>query len=301
MNVPPTSRDMPSETRPNLAILARPSGAFAMLAIDQREALRAMLAEHGSGQVSDEMVTGFKLEIARALSPYASAILLDRQFVWEQAIAQRAVAPDCALIAAADRFIPDANELVADVVIDEEVVPEAVAAQGAVALKLLVIWRADKPAAPRIEMVHDFTTRCRRAGLISIIEPVAKPPQAGGGFDLTAGIIAAAQELGGLGADLYKAQVPYGGRGPEAEIRASCAALTNAINSPWVILSSGVEPDDFPLAVALACAEGASGFLAGRAVWQPVIGRTDRGASLAGEATERLQRLCEIADRAVGG
>src|SRR5687768_3970599 len=67
--------------KPDLSALARPSGAFAMLAVDQREAMRAMFAEHQSEPVSDEQVTGFKLAATRTLTPYASAVLLDKQFV----------------------------------------------------------------------------------------------------------------------------------------------------------------------------------------------------------------------------
>ncbi|MCU4161225.1 aldolase [Acidiphilium sp. AL] len=288
-----------SGTARDPASLARSSGGYAMLAIDQREALRAMLAEHTTGPVSDATVTDFKLAVTRALSPFASAILLDRDFIWDRAIAERAVAPSCALIAAADRFIPSEAEFVADVEIDDAVVPDMVRDQGATALKLLVIWRPDEPAEPRIAMVRRFVTRCRAAGLVSIIEPVARRSRHGGRFDWEAGVIAAARELGALGADLYKAEVPLHGNGAEAAIRIACTALTRAIASPWVVLSSGVEPDKFPRAVALACAEGASGFLAGRAVWQPVIGMADRGAALASAAADRLKRLCEITDRAM--
>ncbi|HEX3989792.1 MAG TPA: aldolase [Acetobacteraceae bacterium] len=292
---PKTATALPGD----LARLARPSGAFAMLAIDQREALRTMLADHDGRPVADAAVTAFKLAVTRILSPYASAVLLDRQFVWDQAVATGVVAPDCALIAAADRFIPSSTEFVDSVEIDNDVIPSAVSAQGAAALKLLVIWRADEPAEPRVRMIRAFVDRCRQAGLISIIEPVARPPRSGGPFDLNAGVIEAAKELGGLGADLYKAQVPSNGRGDEAMIRAACAQLTKAIASPWVVLSSGVEPNDFPRAVELACAEGASGFLAGRAVWRPAIENSDREAALAGDAADRLKRLCEVADRAM--
>jgi NAD(P)-dependent dehydrogenase (short-subunit alcohol dehydrogenase family) len=56
----------------------------------------------------------------------ASAVLIDRQFAWRQAIDQAAVAPGCGLIAAADEFIPSADEIVSDVRIDAEA--ESVAA-----------------------------------------------------------------------------------------------------------------------------------------------------------------------------
>lgn len=285
--------------RPPLSSLARPSGGFAMLAIDQRESLRAMLAEAGGGAASDAEVAAFKIAALRALTPYASAALLDAQFAWRAAIERRAIAPGCGLIAAADRFIPSAEEIVADSLIDEDVEPAAVRADGAVAMKLLVVWRPDEPAEPRVAMVDRFIGRCRDGGLLSIIEPVSRRPRDGRAWDREAGILAAARELGARGADIYKAEVPLGGAGPEAEVRARCAEMTRSIAGAWVVLSSGVAPDAFPRAVEWACREGASGFLAGRGVWRGVIGQPELAAALRDDAVPRLQRLCEAVDRAV--
>ena len=271
-----------------------------MLAVDQREALRAMLQEHHARPVTDEQVTGFKLAATRALSPHASAILLDRQFVLDRAIADAAVDPGCALIAAADEFSASDTELVADVTIDRAVDPLHYAARGVVAMKLLVLHRPDEPPGARIAMVEQFVDRCRSAGLLSIIEPVSRGPRRGGGWDWDAGVLDAARELGGRGADLYKAEVPRHGTGDAAAISRGCAGISAAVSSPWVVLSSGVAPHAFPRAVELACREGASGFLAGRAVWSACVGAPDLERALAQDAVPRLQRLAELVDDSVG-
>ncbi|HLI38800.1 MAG TPA: hypothetical protein VKV80_15890 [Streptosporangiaceae bacterium] len=294
MTVPP-----PAAVPPALSPIARPSGGLAMVAIDQRESLRAMFAQHQDGPVSDGQLTAFKVAATRLLSPHASAVLVDRQFALGPVLAEGAVAPGCGLIVAADRFLPDERELVAGAEIDEEVVPERVREHGAVALKLLIIWRPDEPPGPRVEMATRFVRRCRAAGLISIIEPVSRKPRDGRAWDREHGVLAAARELGTLGADLYKAEVPLYGTGPEAEIRRRCAELTETIASPWVVLSSGVPQDAFPRAVELACREGASGFLAGRAVWRPVIGAPDIDAALRDDAVPRLRHLAAIVDSTV--
>lgn len=289
-------------TRPSgLAALARPSGAFAMLAIDQREALRGMLSATTDGPVSDAEVTEFKLAATRILTPHASAVLLDKQFVLDRAIAEGAIAPACALIAAADEFIPGADEIVGDVRIDPAVDPAHYAAVGAVAMKLLVLYRPDESPDPRMAMVAEFVRQCRAAGLVSIIEPVSRPPRAHRDWDWNAGVLAAARELGDLGADLYKAEVPGHGEGDEVAIRRDCAVITGAVASPWVVLSSGVRQDAFPAAVALAVSEGASGFLAGRAVWQSSLAAVDRRQSLQTDSVARLQHLVETVDAAVAG
>jgi len=272
-----------------------------MLAVDQREALRAMLAEHQQAPVGDEQVTAFKLAATRILTPFASAVLLDKQFVLDRAIAEGAIAPGCALIVAGDRFIPAAGELVGDVEIDLDVDPEHYRAKGATAMKLLVIHRPDGDPRKRIALVERFVERCRAAGLASIVEPVSRKPLDGRDWSWDAGVLAAARELGALGADLYKAEVPLRGQGDPDEIRRRCAAITAAVDGPWVVLSSGVPPDAFPGAVELACAEGASGFLAGRAVWQGCIGAPDVERALREDAVPRLRRLAELVDTAVGG
>jgi sulfofructosephosphate aldolase len=284
-----------------LGALARPSGAFAMLAVDQREGLRAMMAEFQDGPVTDRQMSDFKMAALRALTPHASAALLDRELAWDRAVAERAVAPGCALIAAADVLLPGPGELVAESRIDEAVVPAKVRADGAAALKLLVIWRPDEPPEPRIALVDDFVARCRAAGLVSIVEPVCRKRRDGQAWNTAEGILPAARELGGRGADIYKAEMPLFGKGPEAEVRRACAELTRTVTGPGVVLSSGVEPDAFPQAVEWACREGASGFLAGRAVWRTVLGQPDIEAALRQDAVPRLQRLAEVVDRVVGG
>ncbi|WP_158804282.1 aldolase [Acidisoma sp. L85] len=289
--------------KPNLKLrsLARPSGALAMLAIDQRESMRAMFAEKQAAPVTNDQITGFKLAALRALTPIASAVLIDRPFAWKRAIAESAVSPGCGLIAAMDHFIEGRGELITDVVIDEAFNPIEIRADGGVALKLLIIWRPDEPAERRVALADDFISRCRDAGLISIIEPVSRKPHDGRTWDLGEGILAAAKELGNRGADLYKAEVPRYGKGGEAAVRAGCAVLTRVIQSPWVVLSSGVAPDDFPVAVEWACREGASGFLAGRAVWRGVVGTPNTEEALVTDAVPRLQALCDVVDRVVSG
>ena len=71
--------------------ITRPSGGFAMLAVDQREAMRLMFAAAGAPQpVADRVLTDFKVNAARTLSPFASAILVDQQFCYRQVVEQQA-------------------------------------------------------------------------------------------------------------------------------------------------------------------------------------------------------------------
>jgi len=72
--------------------------------------------------------------------------------------------------------------------------------------------------------------------------------------------------------------------------------LNENIAMPWVILSSGVDDKLFPRAVQVAMQAGASGFLAGRAVWSSVVGLPDTEMMLRDISVPKLQRLGEIVD-----
>ncbi|MFF6011058.1 sulfofructosephosphate aldolase [Rahnella sp. R3(2024)] len=277
--------------------IARPSGGFAMLAVDQREAMRSMFVTAGAKPpVADQTLTDFKVNAAKILSPFASAILVDQQFCYRQVVEQRAVAQSCATIVAADAFIPGNGIPVDSVEIDRQVDAQAVRDNGGKALKLLVLWRSDEDPQQRLDMVKDFNHLCHAHGLLSIIEPVVRPPRRGDHFDREQAIIDAAKELGDSGADLYKVEMPLHGNGPQAALLAASRKLNEQISMPWVILSSGVDEKLFPRAVSVAMTAGASGFLAGRAVWSSVVGLPDTGLMLRDISAPKLQRLGEIVD-----
>ena len=65
--------------------------------------------------------------------------------------------------------------------------------------------------------------------------------------------LAVARELGPTRPSLYKCQVPFGGKGVPEAITAHCREIDAVLPCPWVVLSQGVEPADFP-----AAAEGRS-------------------------------------------
>lgn len=277
--------------------LTRPSGGFAMLAVDQREAMRSMFAAAGMiPPIKDHVLTDFKVNGAKILSPYASAILIDQQFCYQEIVKQKAVAPNCAMIVAADKFIAGNGIPVDSVVIDKNINPAQIKKEGGKALKLLVLWRSDEDPQQRLDMVKEFNQLCHKNDLVSIIEPVVRPPRKGDKFDREKAIIAAAKELGDSGSDLYKVEMPLFGKGNAKALLESSKELNDQINMPWVILSSGVDANLFCRAVRIAMTAGASGFLAGRAVWSSVIGLPDTELMFRDLSVPRLQRLGEIVD-----
>lgn len=291
--VGPRTRRYVTPTVPTLDRIALPSGELAMVALDQRESLATMLRAHGADD-SDEAMTTFKLDLVRALAPIASGLLIDAAHGYRQIVTGAMLPDTCGLILATDALTQQRGGPVTETAIDASVDSEAARHDGTVALKLLVIWRDDERRDRRVAMADHFVDRCRAAGLLSVLEPVAQPvPGREGEFELNAAILDAAAALAPLLPDVYKAQVPSAGRGPMGDLVAQCEQLDALVPVPWVVLSNGVTPDDFPRAVEAACRGGASGMLAGRAVWTGVLGASDHPTAVAGTA-DRLRRLIDI-------
>jgi len=281
-----------------LTNLARPSGALAMVAVDQREALRGMFAAHQSTPVPDSQLTKFKVDVARELSPFASALLVDQEFGIDAIIDQKVLASTCGLIAAADLLVGPAGGAATDTAVDPDVDPLRMRDIGSVGLKFLVLWRNDESPESRLKLVDEFNQLCAKSGLPSIIEVIVKPPtDSSRSFDREEELVIAAKEASTWSADLYKAEVPFHGEGDLLAITRNAQRITEAVGTPWVVLSNGVKAPFFADAVKACAQGGASGFLAGRAVWADIVGAPDIPAALREVSIPRLEKLAEIVDQ----
>ena len=270
-----------------LDVLARPSGTFLMVAMDQRDSLRTMLAQHHA-QVDDDRLVAFKLAVARELGPYASGFLIDRRYAYDRIVADDLLPSTCGLILAADALEQPQGGVVEDTRVDAEVEP----APRVVALKYLAIWRDDDERARRVDDCTRFVELARSHGLLAVLEGVVRVDG-----DREAAIVEAAAELSAVRPDLYKCEVPLHGRGDADEITRWCHEIDGVLRCPWVVLSQGVDPEDFPRAVEASCRGGASGILAGRAVWTATLAADDPTELLRSYSVPRLQELAAIVDR----
>jgi sulfofructosephosphate aldolase len=265
-----------------LDALARESGTFLMVAMDQRESLRTMLRDRGKPE-DEAAVEKFKRAVASVLAPHASGFLIDSEHL-------DAVTPlvDRGLILAVDVLEQRRGGPVEDTSLDARprIRPPVVA------LKLLVIWRDDERRAERVELSTRFVALAREHGLLSVLEPVVRVPE----DEREAAIVEAARELGAVRPSLYKCQVPLAGKGDAAEVTRWAREIDDALPVPWVVLSQGVDPGDFPRAVEACCKGGASGLLAGRAMWTNAVDADEANGSLREESLPRLRELSAIVD-----
>jgi sulfofructosephosphate aldolase len=282
------------------AALARPSGALALVAIDQRESLRSMLRAAQLPATDDDLAR-FKIAAAAALTPQASGLLVDPAYGLAPVLDAHALAPQCGLIVAGDRITAVGDQVVGESRFDAALDLNSFVAAGAVALKLLVLWRREDLADARRAMVGRFLARCADLGVLSLVEGVVRgvdPARDPDGHSRA--VLEAARDLTEDGPDLYKAEVPTHGLAEAGEIEAASRAITATVPCPWVVLSAGTAPDAYPGGVHAACRGGASGFLAGRAIWAPALARAENPVDLERrlrtDAVGRLERLIAIVD-----
>lgn len=285
-------------TAPTLDAIARPGGGLAMIAMDQRESLRHMFDLAGSGRPSDAVLEGFKRDVATELSDLASGFLIDRDFGGMRVLADGLLPRDCGFILAADALTQEDGGPVEETALDPAALADATT-DGVAAIKLLIIWRRDEKREQRVRLAEEFIAAAAERGVLSVLEPVVRATPAeldAGTWNTEDAIGEAARELSPLRPSLYKVQVPLGGAGSADEQRAASEELARDITGPWVVLSQGVGLDRFADAVEAACRAGASGFLAGRALWSDVVGAPDVPAALREKSRPRLERLTEIVD-----
>jgi sulfofructosephosphate aldolase len=269
-----------------------------MVAVDQRESLRHMFDLAGAGRPADSVLEQFKREVAAGLGGLASGFLVDRDFGGLRILDDGLLPVDCGFILAVDALTQEPGGAVEETRLDEVALSSV--GKGVDAIKLLLIWRRDSVRDDRVRLAERFISAARERGVLSVLEPVVRATEreiADGSWDREASIREAARELSPLAPSLYKVQVPLAGEGDGEQQRIASERLAADIRGPWVVLSQGVAQDRFASAVETACRAGASGFLAGRALWSDVVGMPDIPRALRERALPRLERLVEIVDR----
>lgn len=275
------------------------AGRFVMLAADQRGNLRRALDPSDPDAVPAEALTDFKVELMAALSREVSAVLLDPEYGAAQSISAGAVSGSTGLIVALEStgYAESPHDR------RSEILPGWSAARaeqiGASAAKLLIYYHPDAPGAEaQEELIAQTAIECAGVDLPLIVEPLSfsldvDPLDEG---EKRRVVAETARRLGAIdGVDLLKMEFPALPSEPE-EWEAACRELDEAAPVPWVLLSAGVEFDTFARQAEVACASGASGVLAGRAVWKEAtaMNREERLAFFSTTGRDRLASLSKI-------
>ena len=272
------------------------SGRFSMVAIDQRLNMARLVDAGAPERVPFTALRDVKVDLCRVFTRRASAVLVDVEYGLGDVVRSGAFSGHCGLLVAVEEG-PNPG---GPARLREGWGVAKVKAAGASGVKLLVHYHPDDRlvAAQQRDLVARVVEECRAADLPAVVEPVsyglrspAEKPDV---------VVRTAEDLVPLGMDLYKAEFPTDLAADPDEAAAArwCRRLDAACGeTPWVILSAGAAMGIFERQVAIACANGASGFLAGRALWQDAVRERDperRRARLETEAAANFDRVAAL-------
>jgi len=307
----------------HLQALSNKRGVIAAAAMDQRGSLKKSIASAKgipAGEVTDDMMTEFKVAVSKILTPHASAILLDPEWGLPAA---KARSSNAGLLLAYEESGYDNTKPGRLPDLLPHVSAKRIADWGADAVKILIYYTPfDDPQVNDIK--HAFIERigaeCEDLQIPFFLEFVGYDPKGGDekGFEFAKlkpqVVIGSMQEFTKpqYKVDVLKVEVPINAnyvegssvyKGQKAYSRAEALAhfkrAADVATKPFIYLSAGVGNAQFVEELHMAAEAGTdySGVLCGRATWKegiPVYGKQGIKALedwLAGEGVKNINAV----------
>jgi tagatose 1,6-diphosphate aldolase len=271
-------------------------GTFTCLALDHRQNLRTANPTF----VDDTELSHFKLDVTKALAHRATAVLLDPEVSAAQAIASRAI-PNVGLVVAVESTGYTGDETARHAQIIPGWSVEKAKRMGASAIKLLVYYHPDSPAAKEVEdFISKIADDCTKQDLVLMLEPLSYSLDENrklSSEEKRYVVVETAKRLTLLNVDVLKAEFPLDVSDiDESKWMDACKEISTASIVPWILLSAAVDYETFLRQVAVACSAGASGIAVGRAVWKEAVTMNgdERLNFLRSTAKYRLSRLTSL-------
>lgn len=282
-----------------LAQCASPNGTFCILALDHRQAVTKALSRHGD-RAFDESVA-FKQDVIRALAPNSTAFLLDPVIGAGPAVAAGTLPGAVGLIVTLEESGYAGPSCARVSRLPEHWNVEKIKRMGASAVKLLLYYHPETETADAMQtLLTQVAQDCTRCDIPLFLEILTYPPSQAG-VAMTDGqrreaILRSVETLTSIGGDILKVEFPAGVSESHPVWEDACRAVTRASCIPWVLLSAGVDCDVFLEQTAVACDAGASGILAGRAIWKEALNLDGeaRDVFLQSTARDRLKDLATL-------
>lgn len=297
------------------------NGRFKMIATDQRDSLRHMINPSDPKAVTAKELKGVKQKLIKELvglgsDSTATGVLVDPEYSYEREFLERCeIRGDVGMLMGVEatgyggggKFAPMVG-LFRGLGPEEAVLK--VKARGASAVKMLIYYRPDGPTRGHQEkVVREVGRACMKHDIAFVLETVTHPLKDGSekGSEefaerLPELVIDSVRELSKpeYCVDVMKVEFPvdlrYCGELGQDPLELG-KELDKACEVPWVVLSAGMDYERFRKVVEFACRAGASGFLAGRAIWKDSIGKRNMEAYLREFGVRRVNELSGIVDR----
>jgi tagatose 1,6-diphosphate aldolase len=301
--------------------MADASGRFKMTAVDQRPPIKDPIAKYyGLKEAPYDDVARFKALLIETLQAESSAMLLDPHYAIPRGIGL--LSPQRGLIVTLEDSVfreTEGGRLSSQ--IDDWSV-EKIKRLGGDAVKVLAWYRPDadeKTNAHQRDFVKQIGDACRRFDLPFLLEllvyPLARDANQTRDYIEMRGkkadvVLKSLEEFAkpDYGVDVFKLESPLNadgvpGAGAEGseEVQRIYDEMGRLAGRPWVMLSAGAGKEQFRNILTHAYRAGASGYLAGRAIWLDSFAHfpdwARMQAELSGNAASYMRDLNALTDR----
>lgn len=280
-----------------LSQCANDHGMFNILALDHRQAVKKVF-----GELADPYAEAvrFKQAVVSILSPVSTAVLLDPSIGAGPCVVSRALPGKCGLVITVEASGYEGPSHARVSRLPGDWGTAQIKRMGASAVKLLVYYHPKSTTAPAMrDLVTRVSSECEKLDVPLFLEiltysPDADNPKLSPEEQIDA-VVQSAAELTRIGGDILKAEFPVNVKvqSDMKQWETACKALNDASTIPWVLLSAGVDYPVFAEQCEAVCKAGASGILAGRAIWKEALEGpiSERDEFLRTVGRERLQTL----------
>jgi len=295
--------------------MADKNGLFKMTAVDQRPPIKNPIASHlGVDQAPWDQVARFKRLLVETLQDQSTAMLLDPHYAVPEAVDQ--LSPDKGLIVTLEDSLfseTEGGRLSSN--IDDWSVSK-IKRMGGDAVKVLAWYRPD--ASEQVCLAQqDYTKRigeqCAKYDIPFLFEllvyPLAADAHQTQEYVEMKGkkaddVLRSVEEFAKLqyGIDVFKLESPVNASDADgsSQVQAIFDEMGRLAGRPWVMLSAGAGKAEFRNVLKHAFKAGASGFLAGRAIWLDAFNHyPDWDAierDLRGESSDYLAEISNLAN-----
>lgn len=284
-------------------------GLITVLALDHRGTLIKAMGLNEKDADVYQKVRDFKFLTIHYLLPHATAVLIDPQFGGAEAIARGVIPGSKGLMIT----LESSGYLGESTARYNEIIPgwstAKIKRMGASAIKFKIDYHpyAGQVTRRTEDLVKQVSEQAASLDIPLLLEPVSysidtvfKKESAEYARTRPSVVVETALRLGPL-ADVLKLEFPHDAafNQDESEWKKACQEITKTSPVPWVLLSAGVEFEVFKRQARIACEAGASGYVAGRAIFQeaaPLVGSACENY-LKNISAVRMQELLEIASR----
>lgn len=257
--------------RQGLQRLSTEEGLFNIIAIDHRDVYVEMLQLRKEKKVELDDVVDSKLNIIRSVIPLASGILMDPIYCAHQSIIRNIIPKDFGFMVSIEGNDYSTKEFNSANYLMEGIDVESIKRMGASCVKFFIYYNPLSDICfKQEELIQKVAEDCKKSDILFLLEPILyslddKKFSINEKVQLTYEML---RRFKNIGVDIFKIDFPGDiEKLNEEENLKICKNVSSIIETPWIILSSGIELESLKQQIKIACKGGASGIAIGRTLW----------------------------------